>query len=122
MQIRKNISNVKRTFFWSMLFMFFTFATTAAEKFNMGNDAPAPDGFKTEYTYYIFGGVFLVAIGCYYLLKYFQPQNTRKKVGQFDPRRSGQQLRSAPKRPNNYSKYARRRVVPQKKKAISANR
>ncbi len=95
-------------------------ANAQKDKFNM-NDGASPDGFKPEYTIYIFGGMFLIGIGAYFLLTRLN-KDPRKKEGKFDPSKANQHLSTAAK--NRYgssgSKNARRRP-PQKKTASVSN-
>ena len=97
-----------------LFFMLFTAALQAETKFNMGNDAPAPDGFRPIYTLYIFAGMFAIGIGAYFLLKYFN-QDARKKVGTYDPSRVNQKLHSGNRKTSPGSKNSRRRSVVRKK-------
>ncbi len=95
-----------------MTFLFvlvYQFSLQAKDSFNV-KDSPSPDGFKPEYTFYIFGGMFVIGIAAYFLLTKLN-KDPRKREGVYDPRVSNQHLRSSSK--NKYgsagSKTSRRR-------------
>ncbi len=119
METKENLLNRSGRLVGSIVFMFFTIALNAEEKFNMGNDAPAPDGFRPIYTIYIFAGMFVIGIGAYYLLKHFN-KDPRKREGAFDPSRSNQRLSTASRKSSTAARNARRRVPPQKKTASAS--